>query len=309
MTETLGQRIIRLRTERGMSQGDLADTLDISRQSVSKWENDISTPELDKLIRLAELFDLSMDALILGKDEPAPTPPQNEPNPQVVPPPSASVSLGYQKTPISQTQKNIGLGLIGISIFFCLLLLVFYAWGGLLSGLMLSSPLWGCGILCLTVRKRLGLSCCWLVFLMVSGYLYYATGTSQGAIFNRQFWIYGNIFSQITAVIETVLLALLYLWTFFSFRSIRVPQRMHLRKKQLISAYIGCVVGYLLYFVLLEAALPHFILKKINLITWGWVYQLLSFTIYVGKLAWYVVLLLGARMLYNEHKAAKQKTE
>ena len=41
MTETLGQRIIRLRTERGMSQGDLADTLDISRQSVSKWENDI----------------------------------------------------------------------------------------------------------------------------------------------------------------------------------------------------------------------------------------------------------------------------
>ena len=100
MTETLGQRIIRLRTERGMSQGDLADTLDISRQSVSKWENDISTPELDKLIRLAELFDLSMDALILGKNEPAPTPPQNEPNPQIVPPPSASVSLGYQKPPI-----------------------------------------------------------------------------------------------------------------------------------------------------------------------------------------------------------------
>ena len=220
---------------------------------------------------------------------------------------SASVSLGYQKTPISQTQKNIGLGLIGISIFFCLLLLVFYAWGGLLSGLMLSSPLWGCGILCLTVRKRLGLSCCWLVFLMVSGYLYYATGTSQGAVFNRQFWIYGNIFPKITAVIETVLLGLLYLWTFFSFRSIRVPQRLHLRKKQMISAYIGCVVGYLLYFVLLEIALPHFILNKINLITWGWVYQLLSFTIYVGKLAWYVVLLLGARMLYNEHKAAKQK--
>ena len=309
MTETLGQRIIRLRTQKGMSQGDLADALDISRQSVSKWENDISTPELDKLIRLAELFDLSMDALILGKEVPMPAPPQNEPEPQIVPPPSASVSLGYQKPLISQTQKNIGLGLIGISILFCLLLLVFYAWGGLLSGLLLSSPLWGCGILCLTVRKRLGLSCCWLVFLMVSGYLYYATGTSQGAIFNRQFWIYGNVFSQITAVIETVLLALLYLWTFFSFRMISSPKRLHLRKKQLKFAYIGCVVGYVLYFVLLEVALPHFILNKINLIAWGWVYQLLSFTIYVGKLAWHVVLLLGARMLYNEHKAAKQKTE
>lgn len=309
MNETLGQRIIRLRTQKGMSQGDLADALDISRQSVSKWENDISTPELDKLIRLAELFDLSMDTLILGKDEPQPTPPQNEPEPQIVPPPSATVNPGYQKTPISQTQKNIGLGLIGISILFCLLLLVFYAWGGLLTGLMLSSPLWGCGILCLTVRKRLGLSCCWLVFLMVSGYLYYATGTSQGAIFNRQFWIYGNRFHQIAAVIETVLLALLYLWTFFSFRMISSPKRLHLRKKQLIFAYIGCVVGYVLYFVLLEVALPHFILNKINLIAWGWVYRLLSFTIYVGKLAWYVVLLLGAVILYNEHKAAKQKTE
>ncbi len=309
MTKTLGQRIIRLRTERGMSQGDLADALDISRQSVSKWENDISTPELDKLIRLAELFDLSMDALILGKDEPEPTPPQNEPEPQVVPPMSASVNLGYQKTPISQTQKFVGLMLIGISSLFALICLVFFAWGGLLSAIMLSSPLWGCGILCLMVRKRLGLSCCWLTFIMVSGYFYYATGTSQGAVFNCQFWIYGNVFSQITAVIETVLLALLYLWTFISFRLIRAPRRLHLRKKQLISAYIGCVVGYILYFVLLEVALPHFILSKISLIEWGWIYLLTSFIIYVGKLAWYVVLLLGARMLYNEHKAAKLKTE
>ena len=42
MTETLGQRITRLRGEHGMSQGDLADALDISRQSVSKWETEVS---------------------------------------------------------------------------------------------------------------------------------------------------------------------------------------------------------------------------------------------------------------------------
>ena len=309
MTDTLGQRIIRLRTERGMSQGDLADTLDISRQSVSKWENDISTPELDKLIRLAELFDLSMDALILGKDEPTPTPPQNEPNPQIVPPPSASVSLGYQKTPISQTQKFVGLMLIGISSLFALICLTFFAWGGLLTALVLSSPLWGCGILCLIIRKRLGLSCCWLIFLLVSGYFYYATGTSQGAVFNRQFWIYGNIFSQITAVIETVLLALLYLWTFLSFRSIRMPKRLHLSIKQQVFAYIGCIVGCILYYALLTVVLPKFFLSKMDFYEWRVLYQLVTFMIYVGKLAWYTVLLLGARMLYNEHKAAKQKTE
>ena len=309
MTETLGQRITRLRGEHGMSQGDLADALDICRQSVSKWENDISTPELDKLIRLAELFDLSMDALILGKEEPQPIPTQNEPEPFVQPESSNTVNLGYQKTPISQTQKNIGLGLIGISILFCLLLLVFYAWGGLLTGLMLSSPLWGCGILCRTIRKRLGLSCCWLTFIMVSGYLYYATGTSQGAVFNRQFWIYGNIFSQITAVIETVLLALLYLWTFLSFRSIRMPKRLHLSIKQQVFAYIGCIVGCILYYALLAVVLPKFFLSKMDFYEWRVLYQLVTFMIYVGKLAWYTVLLLGARMLYNEHKAAKIKTE
>ena len=43
---TLGQNICRLRTERGLSQGDLADALGVSRQSISKWETDASVPEL-----------------------------------------------------------------------------------------------------------------------------------------------------------------------------------------------------------------------------------------------------------------------
>ena len=48
---TLGQNICRLRTERGLSQGDLADALDVSRQSISKWETDASVPELEKLLQ------------------------------------------------------------------------------------------------------------------------------------------------------------------------------------------------------------------------------------------------------------------
>ena len=39
---TLGENICRLRTEKGMSQGDLADLLEVSRQSVSKWETGVS---------------------------------------------------------------------------------------------------------------------------------------------------------------------------------------------------------------------------------------------------------------------------
>ena len=48
----LGERIYRLRTERNMSQGDLAEALEVSRQSVSKWENNSAVPELDKLVRM-----------------------------------------------------------------------------------------------------------------------------------------------------------------------------------------------------------------------------------------------------------------
>ncbi len=48
----LGQTIYRLRMEKNMSQGDLADALGVSRQSVSKWETNSSVPELDKLISL-----------------------------------------------------------------------------------------------------------------------------------------------------------------------------------------------------------------------------------------------------------------
>lgn len=51
----LGENIYRFRTERNMSQGALADALEVSRQSVSKWENHSATPELDKLLKMSEL--------------------------------------------------------------------------------------------------------------------------------------------------------------------------------------------------------------------------------------------------------------
>lgn len=60
----LGNTIYRLRTEKNMSQGDLADALNVSRQSVSKWENNSAIPELDKLIKLSVLFGVSLDTLV-----------------------------------------------------------------------------------------------------------------------------------------------------------------------------------------------------------------------------------------------------
>ena len=64
---TLGERIIKLRNSKGISQDTLAVALGVSRQSVSKWETDASVPELDKLIKLSEYFEISLDELIKGK--------------------------------------------------------------------------------------------------------------------------------------------------------------------------------------------------------------------------------------------------
>ena len=59
----LGEKIYQLRTEKNISQGDLADRLDVSRQSVSKWENNTAVPDLDKLIKICDIFEISLDEL------------------------------------------------------------------------------------------------------------------------------------------------------------------------------------------------------------------------------------------------------
>ena len=66
---TLGEKISELRNSKNMSQSDLAEKLDVSRQSVSKWETNASIPELDKLIQLSDLFEITLDELVLHKKQ------------------------------------------------------------------------------------------------------------------------------------------------------------------------------------------------------------------------------------------------
>lgn len=60
----LAEKIVCLRKRKGWSQEELADKLDISRQSVSKWELGASVPDLDKIIKLSNLFDVTTDYLL-----------------------------------------------------------------------------------------------------------------------------------------------------------------------------------------------------------------------------------------------------
>ena len=61
---TLGEKIAKERKGQNYTQEQLAEILNVSRQSVSKWESDIAYPETDKLIKMGKLFDCSMDYLL-----------------------------------------------------------------------------------------------------------------------------------------------------------------------------------------------------------------------------------------------------
>ena len=60
---SVGSRIFELRMSKNLSQSALADMLDVSRQSVSKWETDSAVPDLDKLMKLCNVFEVTLDEL------------------------------------------------------------------------------------------------------------------------------------------------------------------------------------------------------------------------------------------------------
>ena len=63
---TIGERLLKLRKERNLSQEELANVLDVSRQTISKWETDQSTPDFDKIIPLCEYYGITSDELLTG---------------------------------------------------------------------------------------------------------------------------------------------------------------------------------------------------------------------------------------------------
>ncbi len=69
---TIADRIQSLRKTKGMSQEELADAVGVSRQAVSKWESEQATPDLDKVVIMSDIFEVTTDYLLKGI-EPAKT--------------------------------------------------------------------------------------------------------------------------------------------------------------------------------------------------------------------------------------------
>ncbi|MBC7766187.1 MAG: helix-turn-helix transcriptional regulator [Hyphomonadaceae bacterium] len=68
MSNTLGARIVENRKRKGITQDQLAEHVGVSCQAVSKWENDLSCPDISLLPQLADYFNISVDALLRGKN-------------------------------------------------------------------------------------------------------------------------------------------------------------------------------------------------------------------------------------------------
>lgn len=163
---TLGETIAGLRSRRGMSQGALAEELEVSRQSVSKWETDASVPELDKLVKLAKLFDVTLDELVMGEETPRREAPQ--------------VIVVEKERP---RERRITVGWVLLAAAFLVVLLFGLMAGDPWVGALLALPLIFCGLIFLLVRWHPGLVALWLVGFLMDAYLRLATGITWRYIF------------------------------------------------------------------------------------------------------------------------------
>ena len=69
--KTMGMIIARLRKAQGMTQAELAEKMQVTDKAVSKWERDLSCPDIQSLPRLAEILEVSVEELMQGETRPA----------------------------------------------------------------------------------------------------------------------------------------------------------------------------------------------------------------------------------------------
>ena len=224
---SLGTTISRLRAEKKLSQGDLADALGVSRQSISKWETDASVPELDKLIKLSQLFGVTLDKLVTEE-----TPPEQLP---ASPPPPPRQMPGRK---------------IAAIILLCMAFLVWLfltVLGVPLEGLILATPLLVCAAICFAAKKRAGLWCAWAIYLTVELYLRWATGltwrlTLRTFVFTPE----ENYTRLVIAWVQLLVMLLMFFFTFRSFRKIHFDLRRRRNRFLLAGGWALLILLHLL---------------------------------------------------------------
>lgn len=276
----IGEKIYKLRTDKNLSQGDLADMLNVSRQSISKWENNITTPDLDKIIQMSDIFRVSIDELVRGNNE--------------------TTHIENMATS-SSTQSQVSLHfIIGVILlnFAILTILLFILLRSFLTGLLLAIPLVVCGCICIICKRNCGLWCAWALFIIAYVFMYYLTGVTPSSLLlplwlkqgvNRSYLIAGGI--------ELLIIIVLLFSTIKIFGKIPVPLNSNTKRK-----LIGGWILFILLYITELFISKYFVSKLIsNIISFGAMYSIVSCLFGVLK------LLLFAYMLQFSIRYRKSK--
>ena len=119
MNKTLGMMISSLRKEKGMTQSELAEKMGVTDKAVSKWERDISCPDVNTIPKLAELFGIGVDELMQVNAKS-----QNERKKDITPMihtilKAIAVAMGVGVVVLSTIKEldaNSGMGMLGIGL-------------------------------------------------------------------------------------------------------------------------------------------------------------------------------------------------
>ena len=274
----LGERIYRLRTEKQLSQGELAEMLEVSRQSISKWENNSAVPELEKLLRLSEIFEVSLDELVKGEEKT-----------KDVPPPEVKTEVVYEK-PVGFPPRKIA-GTILLCMGFLVTILLMVAGGGL-AGLIFASPFLVCGIICFAFQKNVGLWCAWAVYVLFDIYMSYATGISRASVFHTLQWSYEMNYARLAfAWILAISLLVMIAITVIRFGKCQMECGQRVSRKLIVSWGI-VVVLKIVAMVWPRTGLFKYILA--NVISMGMIYRLTSII-----LSWTRIVAVTVALVYT----------
>lgn len=127
---TIGERLLKLRKEKNLSQEELANVLNVSRQTISKWETDQTSPDFDKIIPICEFYGITCDELFKGAGESV----------------NCSVSINYDR------KKKSAIN-IGVSVFLYIISVVWI----IIAVPILKSPMIGVCIFLVIIAIATGI--------------------------------------------------------------------------------------------------------------------------------------------------------
>lgn len=234
----IGERIYNLRTEADMSQGDLAERLNVSRQSVSKWENNNSTPDIEKLVLIANVFGITVDELV--KDDASSVSINDNENKAEASTPEEAINqpitVASVKPPKNIKAAKILLG-IGIAVAFG-----FFIFGLGLAGLIFALPFLVCSLICYLSKKEVGFACAWVLVFLADMYIRLGTGISWATIRLTTQWEYSmNYWRLLIAWVQFAVILSLVVYTIVRARKI-VTDITSKFKQELIAYWLGFII-------------------------------------------------------------------